>query len=159
MTSKIRQNLKVLWLILSPGDFGPLKLMIILSLYSLTLLLATRFLSVSRNGAYELSKQRWIIIGVCAILIEVLNQFTYWYAKFNRKIAIIAKGVFFWLVFTCGIGTYIYLLGALEQNATWQWHKQIGHILVYLVLAWVLPIYSLSPNIRFLLLWGRFKKK
>jgi hypothetical protein len=158
MNNDIKQDLNVLKRVLSPTDFAPLGLMMTLSLYTLAWLLLIHFISVSRNGSYELSRERWIIIAICAVLVEILNQFTYWLAKVKRKLAVLLKGIIFWCIFSIGCLVYIYLLNRIEAASAWVWYEDIEAILIYLLFSWGLPTYSLSPNIRFFFLSGKFRK-
>lgn len=159
MTSNFKRSINLVWLILSPGDFGPVWLMGGLSLYTFTMLMVTNVMSAVRNGSELLSKEWWLIVATCAFLVEILNQITYILAKRNRDATVKLKCIFFWLIFTGGIGTYIYLLSGLDRNVTWVWHEEIGYILIYIAFSWVFPIYSVSPTIRFLLLSDRFTKR
>ena len=159
MNNDIKRNLNVLKRVFLPADFGPLGLMMTLSLYTLVWLLLIHFISVSRNGAYELSKEKWIIIAICAVLVEILNQFTYWLAKVERKVAVLLKGIIFWCIFSIGCLVYIYLLNRIETTVAWVWYEDIEAIIIYLIFSWALPIYSLSPNIRFFFLSGKFRKQ
>ncbi len=158
MARKNRDSLGIFWSIISPSNFGPPQLLIPLFICTFGAFLTCHFLSLSRNGDFELSKQRWLIMIICGSVIEVLNQVTYWYAKKNYNAAQIFKGAVFWCVFTIAISAYIFLLIGLPptENANWNWFRQIGPMLAYLLLSWFIPIYSIIPDIRFLLLYGRY---
>jgi hypothetical protein len=159
MPSRTKENLHVFWRLISLKNLGPRKLLVVLSVCTFVLLLTSHFLSLSRNGGYHLAKEKWTIIISCGVLIEILNQVTYWYGHVHRKAATILKGVVFWLIFVVGIGVYIYLLVPLPETVNWKWSSQIGPVIVYIIFSWALPIYSFCPNIRFLFLYGRFAKK
>ena len=159
MANNLKQKINTLWLVLSPAHFGPLPLMIVMSLYAFTMLMIADIVSAGHNGSEQLSKQWWIIVIICGLLVEVLNQITYLLAKTKNKVAIILKAVIFWCIFTGGVGVYIYLLGSLDKNLIWNWREEIIYIFIYIVLAWVFPMYSLSPDIRFLFVSGKFQKR
>jgi hypothetical protein len=110
MENNFKKGNNVLWILLSPRDVGPIVVMLTLSLYTLSILILIHFMSITRDGNHELSKEKWIIIGICALSIEILNQITYWLAKINEKIAVVFKAVLFWCVFTAGINRDSHLL-------------------------------------------------
>jgi len=145
--------------IFSYRSTGHRKIMYLLFFYSLALFLIIHFFSSYRNGSYELSKEFWIIVVVCGSFIEILNQITYYWGRKNSGKASIVKSIVFWAIFTMGCIVYIYLLSGLEVKPSWKWHEQVGHFIIYLCFSWLMPIYSFSPNIRFLFLIGRYKTK
>jgi hypothetical protein len=150
-------TLNVFRAILSYRGKGPHKIMCFLFFYSFVFFMIIHFLSTYRNGSYELSEEFWIIAGVCGVVIEILNQITYYWGRKNRKKASIVKGIFFWVTFTIGCIVYISLLSSLEIKPSWKWHEQVGHFIIYLCLSWVMPVYSFSTDIRFLFLVGKYK--
>lgn len=152
------QKINVLWLLLRYHDMGPHLLMLVLAVYAFALFIIAHFLSIAYRGTYELAKERWVIIAIAVCFIEMINQFSYWFAKINIKRAIAIKAISFWVVFTTGMGVYIYLLTGINKEVTWdvEWHKQILAIIIYLCLSWGLPIYSFSTKVRFLLLYDKF---
>jgi len=153
---------KSIWLLflaaLYADNHGPLWLRPTLFFYSLVLFLVAHVTSVLCNAGELLSKERWVIIGVCLVLVEILNQITYWLAKRKPVGAVILRGILFWCIFTAGIGTYIYLTTTVDRTIPWSWNKGIGWVLFYLVLSWILPYYSLVPEFRFFWMHGQFEK-
>jgi hypothetical protein len=155
-SNKKLDGLKV---ILSYKGLGPRKVMYILFFYSFTLFMMIHLLSIYRNGAYKLSEKFWIIVVVCGACVEILNQITYYWAKKKHQMASIVKGIVFWLIFTIGCIMYVYLLSGLEVKQSWVWSEQIGYFIIYLCLSWMMPIYSFTPNVRFIFLYGKYKTK
>jgi hypothetical protein len=118
---------------------------------------AAHFVSVRHNAGELLSKERWVIVAVCALLVEVLNQVTYRLGKKKPGTAALIKCVTFWCIFTAGIISYIYLAHGLQAASRWRWSETAGHVLVYIAFSWVFPIYSVSTNVRFFFLHGKFR--
>jgi len=99
------------------------------------------------------------IIAICLILIEVLNQFTFYLAKVKYEFAAKVKVSLFWVIFTGGVIVYIYMTTNLPKNVIWQWDKDLAYIFINLVLSYLaLPTFSLSPEFRFFFLHGKFKR-
>jgi hypothetical protein len=132
--------------------------MLVLSSYFFVLLVATHIVSLRYNAAEVLSKERWMIIVPCALLVEFVNQTTYILAKRKPSTARMFKCVAFSLVFTAGIVAYNYLVLNLPVAImTWRWTEIVAHILIYVILCWSLPIYSVCTDVRFLFLYGKFR--
>lgn len=133
--------------------FGPW-LTIGLSLYSFTLFMIAKFMSVTgENGHIMLVKEFFFIMLVCLVLIEILNQVTYWFSKINFKLAVTLKCVIFWLIFTGGIGTYIYFTTTVNGRSGGISREDLVSLPFYLLFSWFLPRYSLYTDFRFLLTW------
>lgn len=147
--------------LLSPKGILPVWLMLVLSPYFFVLLVATHIVGLRHNAADLLSKESWEIIVPCALLVEFINQTTYILAKKKPRTASRFKCVAFCLVFTSGIVAYNYLVFSLPvTNMTWRWNEiteTVAHILVYVVLSWAFPIYSVCTDVRFLFLYGKFQ--
>ena len=60
---------------------------VIFFLYASIVFIVLYVLSYNRNGGELLFKEKWLIILSCVGLIEVLNQFSYFFGKINEKIA------------------------------------------------------------------------
>lgn len=138
---------------------GKIRWEMIMFTYSFLLMLFSHIFSLSRDGQKQIFKEYCLIIVVCLVAVEILNQITFLWSRMDRKRAIAIKCVAFWLIFTVGILAYIYLTSRLQKADSWNWHDGIISLVIYLVLSWVLPAYSLSPDIRFLFLYGRYKPK
>ncbi len=146
---------------LSPKGIIPVWLMLVLSPYFFVLLVATHIVSLRHNAAEVLSKESWVIIVSCALLVEFINQTTYILAKKKPRTASRFKCVAFCLVFTAGIVAYNYLVLSLPvTNMTWGYTEiteTVAHILIYVLLSWCFPIYSVCTDVRFLFMYGKFQ--
>lgn len=131
----------------------------LLFLYCFLVLVIIEFLSATRNGAYILIKDRYILLLSCLLLIEILNQITFWMNRKSYKNVVFIRGIFFWLIFTLGMGLYLYKLSSLECSMPYPWQEGIFRILIYFVLSLITSHYSLVPEFRFFLLRGKFKEK
>ncbi len=136
----------------------PIGLRIVLALYCFLLLATTEYLSITRNGFYNLIKEHYVILIICLALIEILNQTTFYLGKINHKKVVELRAILFWAIFTVGIGFYICLLLPLEKEIVFKWHVEILRLLLYLILSVGLAHYSLVPEFRFLILRGKYKK-
>lgn len=139
--------------------FGPIGVRVMLSMYCFLLLVSTQYLSIARDGFYNLIKEYFVILIICLILVEILNQITFYLGEKNYKNVVVIRAILFWLIFTAGIGIYVYLLLGIKKNVAWSLHTELGHFLIYLITSLILPQYSLSTNIRFLFLRGKFGAK
>jgi hypothetical protein len=92
------------------------------------------------------------------VLIEILNQTTFYWGKINYRKAVWLRAISFWFIFTIGIGIYIYLLLRLEKDVVFEWHVEFFRLLLYLIASLILAHYSLVPEFRFLILRGKYKK-
>jgi len=135
---------------------GKIRWEVIMSCYSFLLMLFSHFFSLSRDGQTQIIDKYNLIIIAFLVAIEILNQITFFYARINRKRAIIIKCLAFWLIFTAGIAVYVFLTSRLQRIDHWNWHEDIICLVLYLVLSWVFPIYSLCPDIRYIFLYGKF---
>ena len=160
MCGKVLRLIRLIFTVLS-GDLvlGPW-LTIGLSLYSFTLFMVAKFMSVTDiDGHILLVKEFFFIVVVCLLLIEILNQVTYWLGKVKFKLAITLKCITFWLIFTGGIGTYIYFTTTVEGISAGFSREDLISLPFYLLFSWFLPRYSLYTDFRFLLVRGKFNKK
>jgi hypothetical protein len=130
----------------------------ILAAYCFILLTFTEYLSITRNGFYNLIKEHYLILIICLILIEILNQTTFYWGKVNYRKAVWLRAISFWFIFTIGIGIYIYFLLRLEKDVAFEWHVEFFRLLLYLIASLILAHYSLVPEFRFLILRGKYKK-
>lgn len=144
--------------LLSPKGILPGWLMLVLSPYFFVLLMATYILSLRHNAVEALSKEKWGIIMICTLLIELINQTTYALAKKKPRTASTFKCVAFCLVFTGGIVAYNYFILSLPvTNMTWQWHEMVAQIFLSVLFSWCFPIYSVYTDVRFLVMYGKFQ--
>ncbi len=135
----------------------PVPVYLILATGCFLILLIIMFLSVTRNGSMNLAVEKWILIGAFAIMVEIVNQFTYQYAKKNRTASKVLKTTIFWSIFYACAGTYTVLLYRLPIICMFDWTTKIGTLLALFLLSLILPFYSASTDIRFLLLYGTYK--
>ncbi|UCG57336.1 MAG: HEAT repeat domain-containing protein [Phycisphaerales bacterium] len=152
----VRAAAAVLRLILLPKDY-PVWVIVALTLYYFGVWQITGI--ISSTVAQEnrmLLKQEGIILGCFIVLVEVLNQITYWLGQKNHDLAVRLKAVLFWCIYTAGAGTYIYLASNVEGKVPWGWNQGLGQTLFQILFCWFLTIYSLCPSYRFLLLCGSF---
>ena len=144
--------------LLSPKGILPVWLMLALSPYFFVLLVATHILSLRHNAVEALSKEKWGIIMICTLLVELINQTTYALAKKKPRTASTFKCVAFCLVFTAGIVAYNYFILSLPATImTWQWHEMVAQIFLSVLFSWCFPIYSVCTDVRFLLMYGKFQ--
>ena len=134
----------------------PIPFYLLLGMGCFIMLLIIMFLSVTRDGGLKLAAHKWILIGVFAFVVEIINQFTYLYAKKNRTASKVLKMIIFWSSFYTCAGIYTLMLDQLPVVNTFNWSTQIGPLMALLLLSMVLPFYSNSPDIRFLLLYGTY---
>jgi hypothetical protein len=156
MKNTVKAYAALLRLILFPKDF-PVWLIVALTFYYFSVWQIT--IIISSTIAQEnriLIKQEGIILGCFIVLVEVLNQITYWLGQKNHDLAVKLKAVLFWCIFTAGACTYIYLVSNIEAKVPWVWNQGLGKTLILILLCWFLTRYSLCPNYRFLLLYGSF---
>jgi hypothetical protein len=155
-----RTRMMMLWNLVSFRGVGPLPLwlMVTLSGYCFAMFMALHITSVRPSTAEPASKHSWPILLICALLVEVLNQVTYRLAKKKPRSATIVKCATFWCIFTGGIAVHIYRAHGLPPGQELAWNQTAALVLIYVLLSWVFPIYSVSTNIRFFLLYGRFQK-
>ena len=152
----VRAYAAVLKLILFPKDYS-IWITVALTLYYFAVWQITNIISDSITQENRtLLKQEGIILGCCIVLVEVLNQITYWLGQKNRDLAVRLKAVLFWCIFTAGACTYIYLASNVEGKLPWAWNQGLGQTLVLILFCWFLTRYSLCPRYRFLLLCGSF---
>ncbi|MHC4587060.1 MAG: HEAT repeat domain-containing protein [Planctomycetota bacterium] len=152
----VRAYAAVLRLILFPKDYS-IWITVALTLYYFAVWQITNIISdsiIQENRT--LLKQEGIILGCCIVLVEVLNQITYWLGQKNHDLAVRLKAVLFWCIITAGACTYIYLASNVEGKLPWAWNQGLGQTLVLILLCWFLTRYSLCPRYRFLLLCGSF---
>ncbi len=135
----------------------PIPVYIILATGCFLILLIIMFLSMTRNGSMKLAVEKWILIGAFAVMVEIVNQFTYQYAKKNRIVSKVLKTTIFWSIFYACAGTYTVMLYQLPVIRTFDWTTQVGPLLALFLLSLILPFYSASTDIRFLLLYGTYK--
>ena len=109
------------------------------------------------GGSYS----KWHIIPIsCLLLFEVLNQITYRLAKQSREKAIMIKAVFFWFIFTLySVSDILIRLYDGNKSGTWIFSDKWPAILFLLLVSWLLPSYSFSPDWRFYVLHGKFESK
>lgn len=134
----------------------PVLFYILLFMGCFTTFLIIIFLSVTREGSTKLATHKWILLGVFVFVVEILNQFTYFYAKKNRTASKVLKIIIFWSFFYVCAGIYTIMLYQLPVMSTFNCSEQIGPLIALLLLSMVLPFYSNSPDIRFLLLYGTY---
>lgn len=137
---------------------GPIGLRLSLALYCFFILTIIHFVSVTRNGSYHMNKERYVILFCWLAIVEALNQVTFPLAKKNYARAAAIRGIFFWIIFSCAAGVYLYFLFTLDSDPIFSWHKEILHVLLYLVSSVIMSHYSLTPEFRFLILRGKFQK-
>ena len=137
---------------------GPIGLRVVLALYCFVMLTVIHFISIARNGSYHLIKEHYIILFCWLVILEVLNQVTFWLGRKNYTKATAIKCAVFWITFSCATGAYLYFLLTLNQEMVYPWHKDILHILLYLISSVIMSHYSLIPEFRFLICRGKFQK-
>jgi hypothetical protein len=130
----------------------------VLMVYAMVLLVTAQVLSVSRNGAEVLFKERWMIIGAALLVIETANQIAYYKARKNYSAASRLKALIFWITFTCAMFIYIWFLVNSAPNFTWSTKRMVLLGLGSVALSWSAPWYSFCPRIRFLAVYGGFQK-
>lgn len=156
MKNTVKSYAAILRLILLPQE-NPVWITVSLSLYYFSLLLIAKTISSTVvEESRTLLKQQGNIFGCCIVLVEVLNQITYWLGQKNHDLAAKSKAVLFWCIFTAGVGTYIYIASNVERKAPWTWNQGLVQILLTILFSWYLTIYSHCPKIRFLVLYGSF---
>ena len=139
-----KRNISLLWL------------KIVLFLYTFTAFALIKYLDVIYHGGFSKSFIS-VISLICLILIEPLNQFTFYYAKKNRKKAKLTKAVVFWLLFTIYCITDIYTRLQAEKTGEWIWAEQWYVIFPIFLFSAYMPWYSFCPDIRYLILVGKFQ--
>lgn len=137
---------------------GPIGLRVVLALYCFVMLTAIHFVSITRNGSYHLIKEHYIILFCWLAILEALNQVTFWLGREKYARAAAIRCTVFWTIFSCAMGVYLYFLLTLNQEMVYPWHKDILHILLYLVSSVIMSHYSLTPEYRFLICRGKFQK-
>jgi hypothetical protein len=116
-------------------------------------------LFVTDIGSGDLSlKTRWYVFGGAGVAIEIINQITFGIARHDARMAALLKCCLFWAVFLCSALLYVILSRQSGASFVFSW-PGLGDVGFYAVLSWVLPNYSVSPEYRFLLLRGRFRKR
>jgi hypothetical protein len=140
-------------------NIGPLWIRPVLALYSFLLFLMVKIRGSASIDRAELSNNTFLIILVCVVLIEILNQTSFLIRRFNFETAAILKGIFFWIILTGGAITYFYMARDIQGRDVWVWHENIGFIVINLSLSWILPSYSFCPEYRFLFLRGNIKSR
>jgi len=63
--------------------------------------------------------------------------------------------LFCWLAIVEALNQVIF---TLDSDPIFSWHKEILHVLLYLVSSVIMSHYSLTPEFRFLILRGKFQK-
>ena len=114
---------------------GPIGLRVLLALYCFFMLTFTRFVSITRNGSYNLIKERYVILLCWLVLVEALNQVTFWLGKKNHAKAAAIKAAVFWTIFSCVVCVYLHYLFTLNWDLVYSWHEEILRVLLYLVLS------------------------
>jgi len=129
----------------------------ILFLYGFSLLAAGDYISEVYGGKSTYPMWLWIPIS-CLVLIEVLNQFTFYLAKRQRAKAVVIKAVTFWMLFTVFNLSDIFIRLQADKTGTWAFQQKWSALLILFLLSAILPWYSFCPDIRFILLYGSFSK-
>ena len=131
-------------------------LKLILFIYALTMLQLRYYIDEIHRGDNPVSSWFWLP-SVCLLLIEPLNQFTFYYAKKQRQRAILTKAIIFWLLFTIyNISDIIIRLQA-EQTSAWIFSKEWSEVIILFLISAIAPWYSFCPDIRFFVLYGKFQ--
>ncbi|MHC4744221.1 MAG: hypothetical protein ACYS8Z_20070, partial [Planctomycetota bacterium] len=128
--------------------FRTLVTCLVLMVYFLAIAFYAEYLRSIHGGGEYIFKAGWVITGLSLILIEILNQTTYYMSRSRYRLACIVKAVFFWLIVTSGYIVYIALLKERPLSTK----ESSMDVLTILLFSFCLPLYSLSPEVRFLLL-------
>ena len=126
-------------------------------LYGFSLLATGDYISEVYGGKSKHSVWFWIPI-FCLVLIEVLNQFTFYLAKHQRAKAVAIKAVTFWILFTVFNLSDIFIRLQADKTGIWTIQHKWSALLVLFLLSTILPWYSFCPDIRFFLLYGSLSK-
>ena len=132
------------------------RLKFFLFLYAFAALVLMKYLDVIHRGDVPRSFISYLSL-TCLLLIEPLNQFTFYYAKKNRRKAKIIKASVFWILFTIYCITDIYIRLQVEKTGGWVWAEDWPTVFVILGLSACIPWYSFCPDIRYICLVGNFQ--
>ena len=138
--------------------FQPIAIRLVLASYCFLLLAITEYLNITRNGFYNFIKEHYIILIICLVLIEILNQITFYLSPKKHEVAVWLRAFLFWLIFSVSIAIYILFLLRLEKDIVFKWYVEVFRFLLYLILSLILAHYSLVPEFQFLILRGRYRK-
>lgn len=144
-------KLKIMGDILYPRLFGRRWVSVLLHAYTLALGCLWAW-----DTGTDFTPGVYVVIGVTVACVEVLNQVTYHLAKSRPKKSLIIKFTCFWLLFTAATGVYAWLVRSrwAVPHASSPW---ISRYVLAFVLYYGFIYYSVSTEVRFLFLGGRFR--
>ena len=153
MATRLRETFRRVCVTLYPAEGGPFWIRPLLHLYALGLMIV---------AAWEVGRDfvpgKWIIFGIAAASVEVLNQISYHLRTRARLTALAVKAIGFWLVFSLALGIYIVLVrtefAQTERAVAW-----VSRFAFVCLMSWISVFYSLSTKFRFLCLYGEFKRR
>jgi dimeric dUTPase (all-alpha-NTP-PPase superfamily) len=132
--------------------------LLFLWVYGSILFSVSGYLYLTRSDHPSIIKEINILTIITLFLVEIINQITFYLSKSKVEIASKLKCIMFWSVMTLSSVIFWCLLLKLEKGQSVVWHKVLGVTFVLLLLAFNLPFYSFETNIRFLFLYGKYKK-
>jgi len=132
------------------------RLKFFLFVYAFTLSVLRDYVSEIHRGDNPISTWLWLP-AICFFLIEPLNQFTFYYAKKDKRKAILIKAIIFWFLFTVHNISDIIIRLQAETTGTWIFSEKWSAVLVLFLLSAMSPWYSFCPDIRFFVLCGKFQ--
>ena len=132
---------------------------LLLATYFFLSMTAVHFVSLSRDGANNLVKEKFAILLPWLLIVEVVNQTTYFLAKKKYRKAISVRASAFWGTYTLAIFLYIIKLMPLPTVSDVRWTYNILHLVLYAITGVLISHYSLVPEFRFFLLRGKLRRK